>query len=101
MVHTSNRAGPRGGVRPRYSGLRVQGTASSPSSTTNMILPQRVGFCQCARVLLLARFKVQRPKRACSVGQRFGQRDRTQNPRIIAQGCGHQLHLFYAMAYEE
>jgi len=26
--------GPRAGVRPRYSGLRVQGTASSPSSTT-------------------------------------------------------------------
>ena len=25
---------PRAGIRPRYSGLRVQGTASSPSSTT-------------------------------------------------------------------
>ena len=25
---------PQAGVRPRYSGLRVQGTASSPSSTT-------------------------------------------------------------------
>ena len=25
---------PRAGVQPRYSGLRVQGTASSPSSTT-------------------------------------------------------------------
>jgi hypothetical protein len=28
------RARPRVGVQPRYSGLRVQGTASSPSSTT-------------------------------------------------------------------
>ena len=26
--------GPRAGIQPRYSGLRVQGTASSPSSTT-------------------------------------------------------------------
>ncbi len=26
---------PRAGIRPRYSGLRVQGTASSPPSTTN------------------------------------------------------------------
>jgi len=25
---------PRAGIQPRYSGLRVQGTASSPSSTT-------------------------------------------------------------------
>src|SRR3990172_2164958 len=30
--------GPRAGVQPRYSGLRVQGTASSPSSTTAAIL---------------------------------------------------------------
>ena len=44
MVHTSDRAGPRGGVRPRYSGLRVQGTASSPSSTTMLILPDSAGF---------------------------------------------------------
>src|SRR3989337_885507 len=29
---------PRAGVQPRYSGLRVQGTASSPSSTTAEIL---------------------------------------------------------------
>ena len=29
---------PRAGVQPRYSGLRVQGTASSPSSTTAAIL---------------------------------------------------------------
>src|SRR3990172_9585440 len=27
--------GPRAGIQPRYSGLRVQGTASSPSSTTS------------------------------------------------------------------
>ncbi len=26
---------PRAGIQPRYSGLRVQGTASSPSSTTS------------------------------------------------------------------
>ncbi len=26
---------PRAGIRPRYSGLRVQGTATSPSSTAN------------------------------------------------------------------
>jgi hypothetical protein len=32
---------PRAGVQPRYSGLRVQGTASSPSSTTASILPRR------------------------------------------------------------
>ncbi len=44
MLHTSDRAGPRGGVRPRYSGLRVQGTASSPSSTTEMILPDIIRF---------------------------------------------------------
>src|SRR3990170_6507443 len=29
---------PRAGIQPRYSGLRVQGTASSPSSTTAAIL---------------------------------------------------------------
>src|SRR3990172_4774610 len=29
---------PRAGIQPRYSGLRVQGTASSPSSTTAVIL---------------------------------------------------------------
>jgi hypothetical protein len=33
--------GPRGGIRPRYGGLRVQGTASSPSSTTKEMLPQK------------------------------------------------------------
>ena len=27
---------PRAGIRPRYSGLRVQGTASSPSSTIKL-----------------------------------------------------------------
>ena len=34
------RSAPREGIRPRYSGLRVQGTASSPSSTTIDMLPQ-------------------------------------------------------------
>jgi hypothetical protein len=32
---------PRAGIRPRYSGLRVQGTASSPSSTTVSMLSRR------------------------------------------------------------
>ena len=31
---------PLGGIRSRYGGLRVQGTASSPSSTTGPMLPQ-------------------------------------------------------------
>lgn len=30
----------RVGVQPRYSGLRVQGTASAPLSTTEVIVPQ-------------------------------------------------------------
>ena len=34
------RNNPQGGIRPRYGGLRVQGTASSPSSTTTVMLPQ-------------------------------------------------------------
>ncbi len=34
-------ADPRGGIRPRCSGLRVQGTASSPSSTTVDMLPHK------------------------------------------------------------
>jgi len=32
------RLAPREGIRPRYSGFRVQGTASSPSSTTKDII---------------------------------------------------------------
>ena len=35
---------PRRGIRPRCSGLRVQGTASSPSSTTVTILTDIAGF---------------------------------------------------------
>jgi hypothetical protein len=31
---------PREGIQPRYGGLRVQGTASSPSSTAVFMLPQ-------------------------------------------------------------
>src|SRR4029077_10698154 len=31
-------AGPREGIQPRWSGLRVQGTASSPPSTTVTML---------------------------------------------------------------
>lgn len=29
---------PREGIQPRWSGLRVQGTATSPSSTANIII---------------------------------------------------------------
>ena len=31
---------PRAGIQPRYSGLRVQGTAGSPPSTTAAIVPR-------------------------------------------------------------
>ena len=34
---------PREGIRPRYSGLRVQGTAGSPSSTAEDMLAQEGG----------------------------------------------------------
>ena len=35
---------PGGGIQPRYGGLRVQGTASSPSSTaTSIVWPHRWG----------------------------------------------------------
>ncbi len=39
---------PRGGIRSRYSGLRVQGTASSPSSTTGDNGTSAVVTCQMA-----------------------------------------------------
>ena len=35
-----------GGIQPRYSGLRVQGTASSPSSTTVVIIVAALIYCQ-------------------------------------------------------
>ena len=35
---------PRAGVRPRYSGLRVQGTATSPSSTAKRKFQWRKGW---------------------------------------------------------
>ena len=38
--------GPRPGIRPRYSGLRIQGTASSPPSTTVPIVPPRADIGQ-------------------------------------------------------
>ena len=31
-------ARPGAGIKPRYSGLRVQGTANSPSSTAKLVL---------------------------------------------------------------
>ena len=37
-------ADPRKGIQPRYSGLRVQGTASSPSSTTMPMVTQERAF---------------------------------------------------------
>src|SRR6266513_5921878 len=33
----SGPSGPRAGIRPRWSGLRVQGTASSPPSTVTVL----------------------------------------------------------------
>jgi hypothetical protein len=45
---------PRGGIRPRYGGLRVQGTASSPSSTTICMLPQNGGLVNWGFRLSLA-----------------------------------------------
>ena len=41
---------PRGGIRPRYSGLRVQGTASSPPSTASRTMVGRGALgCQSNR----------------------------------------------------
>src|SRR5690348_2770360 len=37
----SGGSGPRAGIRPHYSGLWVQGTASSPPSTINLIRRRR------------------------------------------------------------
>ena len=37
-------AEPLEGIQPRYSGLRVQGTASSPSSTTEGMIPERAAL---------------------------------------------------------
>ena len=43
------RSAPREGIRPRCSGLRVQGTASSPSSTTiDMLLQGGPSVKRCA-----------------------------------------------------
>jgi len=47
----SGNAGPREGVRPRYSGLRVQGTASSPSSTASRNASLRASKSQTATPL--------------------------------------------------
>ena len=46
---------PWGGIQPRYSGLRVQGTASSPSSTASnsMLEPYSGGVNQHAYVVPL------------------------------------------------
>ena len=41
---------PREGIRPRYSGLRVKGTAGSPSSTAEDMLAQEEG-CVKAEVV--------------------------------------------------
>ena len=37
-----NDAPPRWGIQPRYSGLRVQGTANAPPSATTLIVPAQV-----------------------------------------------------------
>jgi hypothetical protein len=44
----SIRPQPQRGIRPRYSGLRVQGTASSPSSTTVYDSTSQSARCQMA-----------------------------------------------------
>ena len=38
----------KGGIRPRYGGLRVQGTASSPSSTTIKMVAEKKPFVNFA-----------------------------------------------------
>ena len=44
------KAKPQGGIRPRYSGLRVQGTASSPPSTASKTMVGRgESGCQSSR----------------------------------------------------
>lgn len=51
---------PRAGIQPRYSGLRVQGTASSPSSTTDRDRRRRRKACQAnvlVQYILLARLE--------------------------------------------
>ena len=82
---------PRGGIRPRYSGLRVQGTASSPSSTTKNMIPQpssfvkqtaeRAGF-EPARACALHDFQ------SCALGQAMRplheRREWDSNPRGLA-----------------
>jgi hypothetical protein len=42
---------PQAGIQPRYSGLRVQGTAASPSSTAKMFFSVRGQACSKQGVL--------------------------------------------------
>ena len=42
-------AGPLRGIQPCCSGLQVQGTASSPPSTTNFIIASQLLHCQTKR----------------------------------------------------
>jgi hypothetical protein len=43
-----HKVAPRAGVQSRYSGLRVQGSATAPSSTASFILPGLSDFHSCA-----------------------------------------------------
>jgi len=47
-------AAPQEGIQPRYSGLRVQGTASSPSSTTTRMVTHGPSFVKAGPRYLLA-----------------------------------------------
>ncbi|AOM84652.1 hypothetical protein BBEV_3358 [Salisediminibacterium beveridgei] len=51
--------GPREGIQPRYSGLRVQGTATSPPSTTNLIM-KLVRFFNARTSIAFLRLKCNR-----------------------------------------
>ena len=45
------KARPRAGIRPRYSGLRVQGTASSPSSTIKLAQNGRLYYTRRREIM--------------------------------------------------
>ncbi|GGE47360.1 hypothetical protein GCM10011391_27710 [Pullulanibacillus camelliae] len=48
---------PQEGIRPRYSGLRVQGTATSPLSTIDFIVTKKKGTVNLTQIPLFPFFK--------------------------------------------
>jgi hypothetical protein len=62
-------AGPPKGIQSRYSGLRVQGTASSPSSTTGHMVTQRTIFVKAKTLRVI---KTRRVRTAANVAEREG-----------------------------